>query len=262
MKIELPDFSLVCLIGPSGSGKSTLAAQLFKDTEVISSDRCRARVTDDESALDANEDAFDLLQHTAALRLKRRLLTVIDATSVQKADRAHLVKLAREYHALPVAFVLDIDPDICESRNSERVDRQVKSSVAKRQSRSLRKGLRGLQHEGFRQVHTIRSPADIDAIELTRVPLWVDQRQDHGPFDIIGDVHGCFDELTQLLDTLGYQIDSFEPNAETLIHAHHPAGRQAFFVGDLTDRGPRNVDCLRLVMGMCEGGSARCCGEP
>jgi len=169
MKIELPEFSLVCLIGPSGSGKSTLAAQHFKDTEVVSSDQCRARVADDESVLDANEDAFALLQYTAALRLKRRLLTVIDATSVQKPDRAMLVQLARKYHALPVAIVLDTDPDTCEQRNKDRSDRRVKSNVAQRQSRTMRKGLRGLQREGFRHVYTVRNQADIDALEVERV---------------------------------------------------------------------------------------------
>jgi len=104
----------------------------------------------------------------------------------------------------------------------------------------------------------MRSPEDIDATEIAREPLWTDRRQDHGPFDIIGDIHGCFDELSELLGALGYQIDPFEVGSEDLIRARHPQGRTAFFVGDITDRGPRNVDSLRIVMGMCDEGSGRC----
>lgn len=86
----------------------------------------------------------------------------------------------------------------------------------------------------------------------------IDQRTEHGPFDIIGDVHGCFEELIGLLEDMGYKIDPFETGAEDLITAIHPDNRMAFFLGDLTDRGPRNLDCLRLVMGMCAQGSGCC----
>jgi len=257
MNIALPDFSLVCLVGASGSGKSSFAAKHFKSTEVVSSDECRARVTDDATALDANEDTFDLLQYTAAIRLKRRMLTVIDSTSVQKADRAHLVKLARQFHALPVAIVLDLDPTLCEDRNSARTDRSVKPQVARRHSQSLRKGLRGLQKEGFRQIHILRSIEDVESVVVSREPLWTDLRNEHGPFDIIGDVHGCYDELSELLINLGYVFEAEPDDSEKLIYATHPEGRQAFFVGDLTDRGPKNRDCLRLIMGMCEIDAAR-----
>jgi len=258
MNITLPDFALVCLVGASGSGKSSFAAKHFKVTEVVSSDECRARVTDNESSLDANEDTFELLQFIAAARLKRRLFTVIDATSIRQEDRAHLVALARQYHALPVTIVLDIDPDVCEQRNKDRADRRVKAGVPRRQSGTLRKSLRRLQKEGFRQVHTLRNPEDVASVAVLREPLWTDQRNQHGPFDVIGDVHGCYEELVELLEQLGYSVDPLSENIEKLGNATHPAGRQAVFVGDLTDRGPRNLDCLRLVMGMCESGSARC----
>ena len=117
MKIAIPDFALVVLVGPTGSGKSSFARKHFLQTEIVSSDRCRALVSDDETSQDATGDAFDLLHHWAGLRLKRRKLTVIDATCVQRADRAALVALARKHHALPVALVLDIDPDLCHALN-------------------------------------------------------------------------------------------------------------------------------------------------
>ena len=257
-KITIPDFALVVLIGATGSGKSSFACKHFLETEIVSSDVCRAIVSDDETDLAATGDAFDLLTYTASIRLKRRLMTVIDATSVKREDRARLVQLARKYHALPVALVLDIDPKICHERNQSRPNRDFGEHVARNHAKSLRRGVRGLQKEGFRQVQIMKSPEEVDALEIAREPLWTDNRADHGPFDIIGDVHGCFDELTELLGNLGYVIDPFEAGSEDLIRARHPEGRTAFFVGDITDRGPRNLDALRLVMGMCDEGSGRC----
>lgn len=257
MQISIPDFALVILIGPTGSGKSGFAARHFLPSEIISSDACRAIVSDDETDQAATGDAFDLLRHTAALRLKRRKLTVIDATSVQARDRAELVTLARRWHALPVALVLNIDPDICAERNTQRANRSLGPQVPQRHAQQLRRGLRGLAKEGFRQVHIMENPAEVDALQITRVPLWTDRRDDHGPFDIIGDIHGCYDEVTALLDQLGYARDPFVAG-ESLMSARHPEGRRVAFLGDITDRGPRNLDCLRLVMGMCAEGSAIC----
>ncbi len=258
MKISIPDFALIVLIGPTGSGKSSFAAKHFLETEIISSDRCRALVCDDETDQSATGDAFELVHAMAGIRLRRRKLTVIDATSVRREDRAKLVRLARQYHALPVALVLDIDADICHGRNRTRSNRDYGIHVPRNHSRELRRGLRGLQKEGFRQIQVMRTPEQVDALEIVREPLWTDQRRLAGPFDIIGDVHGCFDELTELLTELGYDIDAHETGSEDLIGARHPDGRTAFFVGDICDRGPRNVDSLRLVMGMCAEGSAQC----
>ncbi|MBK9515297.1 MAG: AAA family ATPase, partial [Flavobacteriales bacterium] len=77
-------------------------------TEIVSSDECRALVSDDENDQAATNDAFDLLKHLVGIRLRRGLLTVIDATNVQESSRKGLVALAREYHCLPVAIVLDL----------------------------------------------------------------------------------------------------------------------------------------------------------
>ncbi len=257
MKIAIPDFALVVLIGATGSGKSSFARKHFLETEIVSSDACRAVVSDDETDQSASGDAFELLRLTAGIRLRRRKLTVIDATSVQRRDRAELVELARRHHALPVALVLNIDPELCHQRNQGRANRDFGPHVALNHARALRRSLRGLQKEGFRHVTIMNGPAEVDALEIKREPLWTDQRTDCGPFDIIGDIHGCYDELTGLLDRLGYERDDHVPG-EALLSARHPEGRRAFFVGDITDRGPRNLDCLRLVIGMFAEGTAHC----
>ena len=84
------------------------------------------------------------------------------------------------------------------------------------------------------------------------MPLWNNKKSETGPFDIIGDIHGCYDELCALLDKLGYSVDKENCAAAP------PEGRRAVFLGDLCDRGPKNVDVLRLVMGMIKAGAAWC----
>jgi protein phosphatase len=204
--VSIPDFCLVVLIGSSGSGKSTFARRHFLPTEIVSSDFCRGIVDDDENSLDATEDAFGLVHTIAETRLKRRRLTVIDATNVRKEDRAHLVRLAKRYHALSVAIILNPGEELCYERNKARSDRQFGPHVVRNQTRLMKRGINRLDREGFRYVHELRSADAIDAIEITRTPLWTDRRGEAGPFDIIGDVHGCCDELEALLDKLGYQV--------------------------------------------------------
>jgi len=250
MKITMPELSLVALIGPSGSGKSTFARQHFLPTEVLSSDYARGLVSDDENNQAATTDAFAVLHFIAARRLTRGKLTVVDATNVQVEARKPLVALARDYHVLPVAIVFDIPERLCQDRNQGRPDRTFGPHVIRQQRSQMERSLRGLQKEGFRHVFVLK-PEDVDTVEIERQPLWNNRKADHGPFDIIGDVHGCGDELEELLTTLAYA-----PDATGVWR--HPEGRRAVFVGDLVDRGPRIPDVLRIVMGMVAGESAYC----
>jgi protein phosphatase len=247
--LTIPQLSLVVLIGPSGCGKSTFARTHFKPTEVLSSDFCRGLVSDDENDQSATKDAFEVLHAIAAKRLARGNLTVIDATNVQPEARKPLVELARRFHVLPVAIVLDIPEKLCHERNRSRADRTFGPHVIRQQHSQMERSLRGLQREGFRHIHVLKSPDEVARIVIERQPLWNDRRADHGPFDIIGDVHGCGDELVTLLGELGYA-----PDAEGVWR--HPAGRTAVFVGDLVDRGPRIVEVLKLVMAMEKAGTA------
>jgi protein phosphatase len=250
MKMIIPELSLVTLIGASGSGKSTFARTHFLPTEIISSDVCRGLVSDDETNQAATQDAFDVLHYIGGKRLNRGQLTVIDATNTQPADRKHLIQLAREPHCLPIAIVLNLPEDVCLDRNRARADRQFGEHVVKRHVQNIRRSLKGLQKEGFRQVYILNSLEQIAAVEIERQPLWNNKKHEHGPFDIIGDVHGCCDELETLLTTLGYQLKE-----QTYIH---PAGRKAVFLGDLVDRGDRILDTLNLVQKMVTAESALC----
>ena len=101
---------------------------------------------------------------------------------------------------LPVAIVLDLPEALCHERNAARPDRSFGPHVVRRQSRDLRRSLRGLEREGFRHVYVLSLGRGGRRGHVERQPLWNDRGDEHGPFDIIGDVHGCCDELDALLD--------------------------------------------------------------
>jgi protein phosphatase len=250
MTISIPKLSLVVLIGASGSGKSTFARAHFKGTEIISSDACRGLVSDDENDQTATGDAFDVLQFIAEKRLAAGRLTVIDATNVQQTSRRPLVELARRFHVLPVAIVLDLPESLCVERNRERPDRDFGAHVVRRQQRDLKRSLRGLKREGFRTITVLSTAEEIAGASIERQPLWNDRTDEHGPFDIIGDVHGCLAELDALLDRLGWTP------ADAGGLREHPRGRKAIFVGDLVDRGPDVPGVLRRAMAMAGAGAA------
>ncbi|MBA2284362.1 MAG: polynucleotide kinase-phosphatase [Ktedonobacteraceae bacterium] len=259
MKITIPELALVVLIGPSGSGKSSFGQRHFKSTEVISSDFCRGLVADDENALEATNDAFAVLHFIAARRLAAGKLTVIDATNVVAEDRKELLKLARAYHCVLVAIVFNLPEKLCHERNALRPDRQFGPHVVRRQHAHMRRSLSVLRREGFTHTHVLYSPEQVNAVEITREPLWTNRKHEHGPFDIIGDVHGCFDELHELLTKLGYSIERVNESDEPAYRVKPPAeGRKAIFLGDLVDRGPNTPEVLRLVMDMVENNTAIC----
>src|SRR5688500_183916 len=185
MNINIPEFSLVVLIGVSGSGKSSFGRKHFKPTEVLSSDAFRALVADDENDQSASNDAFDALHFVASKRLAARRLVVIDATNVQRESRKPLLDLARQYHALPVAIVLDMPERLCRDRNETRTDRDFGPHVITRQMRDLKLSLRNLEREGFRRVFVLKSPEQVETATVERERLWTDRREVSGPFDII-----------------------------------------------------------------------------
>ena len=252
MRIEIPEIAVVALIGVSGSGKSTFARHHFASTEVLSSDYFRALISDDENNQQVTTQAFDTLYYVANKRLELGLLTVIDATNVQKEARASVLQLAKAQNCHAVAIVLDVPEKTCKERNEKRPDRDFGEHVISRQGQQLRRSIRHLQKEGFRFVYMLKTEDDISKIEIVRTPLWNNKKNEHGPFDIIGDIHGCYDELCALLNKLGYAVDKETHTAVP------PEGRRAVFLGDLCDRGPKNIEVLRLVMGMIQSGSAYC----
>ena len=259
MKLTIPELAVVALVGPSGSGKSSFARKHFRATEILSSDFCRGLVSDDENSQAATNDAFEVLHFIAAKRLAAGKLVVIDATNVQAEARKPIIELGRQFHCIPVAIVFDLPDKLCHERNRDRPDRNFGPHVVRQQSQQLRRSLRNLEREGFRRVHVLRSPEEVESADIVREPLWNNLKHEHGPFDIIGDMHGCFDELMELFAGLGYAVEiGCGENGSPAYAVKPPEGRKAVFLGDLVDRGPKIPEVLRLVMNMVQAGTALC----
>lgn len=249
-EIKIPELGLVVLCGASGSGKSTFAARHFAPTEVVSSDHCRALVGDDERDQSVTGPAFELLHTIIDKRLALGRLTVVDATNIKSDDRKPLLELARRWDVLCTAIVFDVPLDLCFGHNGSRQDRQTPQHAIKRQHTALRRNARRLRNERFNRVYTLGSASELDSVAVVRTKSWNDRRHETGPFDIIGDVHGCHSELLLLLDKLDY-----DTSAEPITH---PQGRRVVFLGDLVDRGPGVAEVLDVAMSMVAADSALC----
>ncbi len=250
MQIQIPEFSLIMMVGTSSAGKSTLANRLFTPTEVISSDHCRALVSDDPNNQEATKPAFEILHTILSARLRAMRLSVVDATNLQAQHRRQILDIARDNDCQVIAIAMETPMAQCLERNEARPDRDLPVGRLRHQGQMFRKSIRGLRKEGFRQVIRVTTPEEADGLTITRTPMRPDRKDLRGPFDVIGDIHGCHDELMQLLDRLGYDTGGTAPR--------HPDGRQAVFLGDLVDRGPGSDRVLETVMNMVEGGTALC----
>lgn len=260
MQINIPKTSLVLLVGVSGSGKSSFAQKHFEKYEIVSSDICRGIVSNDENNQSATNDAFEVFNFILSKRLQNGLLTVADATNIQQEARKKLLNIARSFHVLPVAIAFDLPQELCEKRNEERTDRKISSGVLRHQMQDLKHSLKNLKKEGFKKLYILRSEGEVNSVtEIIREKLYNDKTDMHGPFDIIGDVHGCYDELVELLQKLNYKIDSVNNDGKNYgFNVSHPENRTAVFLGDLVDRGPASPQVLKLVMSMVRNGSALC----
>lgn len=257
MEIKIPEFCLVILVGASSSGKSTFAKKHFLSTEIISSDQCRAYVCDDENSLSATDDAFELLHFITAKRLKNRKLTVIDATNLQEFGRKKLFEIAKKYYAQVVLIIVDTDEKTIKDRHISREDRTFAMYVIDNHLRDLRKTIKNIRKEGFRIIYHLKDQ-EVENVAIFRDKLWVDKKEEKAPFDIIGDIHGCFDELLDLLNKLGYQVEKVQEKDDYTFKVTHPENRRIIFVGDLVDRGNNSPDVLRLAMNAVNSGIAFC----
>ena len=260
MEIRIPKTALVLLVGASGSGKSSFAKKHFAQYETVSSDACRGIDSNDEHNQAASNDAFELFYYIISMRLKKGLLTVADATNIQPDARKKLISIARSFHVLPVAIVFDMPQELCETRNQQRTDRNVPPQVIRRQLQDLKRSLKSIKKEGFKKLYTFRSEEEVNNVPaIVREKLYNDKAELHGPFDIIGDVHGCYEELIELLQKLGYIIEEIADDGTNYgLKVRHPENRTVIFLGDLIDRGPASPAVLKLVMSMVRSGTALC----
>jgi protein phosphatase len=243
--VRVPPGALVALIGPAASGKSTWAKRHFEPTQIVSADACRGMIADDENDQEATRDAFRLFHRIIGERLKRGLPTVADSNALIASARGELLRDAGIYNRPVIAVVFAMPFETQQAWSANR-PRRIPPAIIGEHRQMLQQTLHVLCDEGFNQIVILRSPEEIDKLSV-RVGAFAPEN-DQGPFDIIGDVHGCYGELCALLEQLGY-IRQGEGYA-------HPQRRRAVFVGDLADRGASNVPTLRTVTSMVEMGSA------
>ncbi len=153
-KISLPRNTLVVLCGPAGCGKSTFAARSFTHTQIVSSDECRARISDDSSNQNVSGHAFDLMHFIIEKRLYLARTTVADATHLDRPARRWLVKAADWFDFKAAAIIFDIPLEVCLARNAAR-ERVVPEDALLRQYEMLQETLRTIRQERFNYVFVL-----------------------------------------------------------------------------------------------------------
>lgn len=266
-EIQLPHAGIVVLIGPSNSGKSTLLAQLVAEdiiraTEVVSSDQFRMLVGDDEyvewrhrprSEADVlyaeyqqvSAKAFEAMEAMLATRCRLNKLTWVDATHLYPEDRERLIELARKAHVPVIAIVLDVPEHVLLERDERRKHPRGRQRV-KQQAQQFKRTLRSIRDEGFDASYVLKHPYPVTFVRTTN-PLMLDMGTG---IDIIGDIHGCYVEMMDLIHRLGY----VDERGDGMMR--HPEGRKLVSVGDVSSRGPESLKCLLFWQRHCEAGLA------
>jgi protein phosphatase len=170
VQLTVPDPSLVLLVGPSGSGKSTFAARSFPPTAVLSSDALRGVLADDPNDQEASAEAFRVLALLVEGRLRRRLLTIVDATNLRAQTRTGWLRLARRFGVPAVGIVFDLPLATCLALNAQRPERSVEEWVVREQHERMAATMAGLAGEGFAAIHVMREAAEVQGatVELIR----------------------------------------------------------------------------------------------
>lgn len=205
----------------------------FAEHQHLSTAACEGWLHPRRALSDLAEDVDQLLETVLALRLKHGNLTLVEALPRSQNARTRLRKIAQAHDAPCYAL-------ICRDDGEAIADEETLSWFSRLPAM--------LGREGFAGVATLTA-AQFAQLRIEIQPSPADRRDDTGPFDLIGDVHGCLDELQRLLIQLGYQPEA---------GYRHRQQRRALFLGDLVDRGPASLAVFERVREMVAAGSALC----
>lgn len=262
MQFKLLDGAIVLLIGPSNSGKTTLLQSLVAsgqllESEIISSDYFRQLVADvdyiDFSAVaKENEDivyeayqriseqAFNALHTIVEARATLNKVSFIDATNLRSFERAKYFEIAKRHHVPVQALILTTPKDQLLARDSLRENPRGHKRVLQ-QLNTFKYELKTIKKEPFANIITVQD----EEVEIIRKPNELTLEIENG-FDIIGDIHGCYDEMLMLVKELGY-----EQQNDVYVH---PAGRRLISVGDIMSRGPKSIETMQFWLKQIDAG--------
>jgi len=217
MELHLPEFFLLFFFGDDGGD---FLKTNFDEQDLV-------------QLAPATASNTDILESVILQKLRLRQRAVFDASQLSQSCRIRIKKLAKKYHAPSVCLVQK-----WQEESHDNFNRRLKE----------------LKNDGFRDVQSIESK---DALSIILSPNPNDKSDLTGPFDIVGDVHGCFEEFCLLLDKLGYDINYKELEKDSF-YAVHPEERKLIFVGDLVDKGPNTPSSIHLCMELVRVGMAHC----
>lgn len=246
-EIIIPSRALILTVGPAGCGKSTFVLDHFPRTSIVASDVCREMVSDDMRNQECNRQAFDLFHRWIEHRLSLGRLTVADATNLLPSARKKLKEIADRHQVPVIVLEFAVAKSVCLEQNSGR-SRFVPEHVIEKHCNLATQARIEMRSEGYSAIYLV-APQEVEYL----IKIQSGYREYAAPgFDIVGDIHGCNEELEDLLYNLGYRIGEV-PGGDGYSYVH-PEGRKLVFLGDITDRGPDSVETLRIVTLALEGG--------
>jgi protein phosphatase len=162
--MELPAPTVVMLVGAAASGKSTWARERFLETEIVSSDHCRALVSDREDDQSSTPHAFAIFHEILCRRAALGRRSVADSTGLQPFARARIRRIGEQFRIPVIAVAFPVPLDLLLTRNSQR-RRSVPEHVLRMQAgwmeRILQDGV--LTSEGYDRIHLVE-PGDDPSI--------------------------------------------------------------------------------------------------
>jgi protein phosphatase len=160
--------------------------------------------------------------------------------------RQNLIRIARRYQIPVYLLIMDTPLSICHQRNRNSNIEPLQIEIQFHQTQSISNIA---TQEGFSHIFSASKFVGNKGLMPLRKTLPI-RRKHCSSCDIIGDIHGCFEELQQLLHLLGYRHTS-EYDCY-----NHPADRKAIFLGDIVDRGPNSTAVIDLVIAMVKQNQA------
>lgn len=225
---EIAENALIVFMGMDPDTMRQYAHQHFPHIRYIDLEECYKLLSDENSDLTITDiEVFDFFLSWIHQRTAIGNPTIAGGNWLHRSQRKQLAEVASKNHVSLQLLLFTL--------KTKRASTSVKRFHA---------ALQTLKQEGFKKIIALDHESQLNAPAFHRKPLAVNLRHLSGPFDIIGDVHGCFDELRQLLHQLGHTL-TYEKAAWGI---DHPQKRKLIFVGDLADRGPKSVDTLTFVM--------------